>query len=111
MTPSGSSAHSYTQPAATRRLMLVDGKPVESSDGRFIDIENPANRSIIGSVPRATAADVDSAVRSAAAAFERWRVEAPRERGRRLLKIAEAVEAHSESIARIVALETGNAIR
>jgi len=91
--------------------MIVDGKPVESSDGRFIDIENPANRSIIGSVPRATAADVDAAVRTAAAAFERWRLEAPRERGKRLLKIADAVEAECESIARTVALETGNAIR
>src|SRR4051812_32779677 len=111
MTGSRSSPQPHTQPAATRRLMLVGGKPVESSDGRFIDIENPANRSIIGSVPRATVADVDAAVRTAAAAFERWRLEAPRERGKRLLKIADAVEAESESIARTVALETGNAIR
>jgi betaine-aldehyde dehydrogenase len=95
----------------TRHLMLIGGKPAESSDGRFIDIENPANRTVIGEVPRATDADVDRAVRAAATAFEAWRLVAPRDRGRALLKIADAVEAEVESIARTVALETGNAIR
>jgi acyl-CoA reductase-like NAD-dependent aldehyde dehydrogenase len=95
----------------SRRLMLIDGRACESADGRFIDIENPANRSVIGQVPRATAVDVDVAVRAAAAAFDEWRLVAPRERGRRLLKIADAVEAESESIARTLALETGNALR
>lgn len=95
----------------TRYLMLIGGKPAESSDGRFIDIENPANRTVIGEVPRATDADVDKAVRAAATAFEAWRLVAPRDRGRALLKIADAVEAEVESIARTVALETGNAIR
>ena len=94
-----------------RHLMLIGGKPAESSDGRYIDIENPANRTVIGEVPRATDADVDRAVRAAAAAFVTWRLVAPRERGKLLLKIADAVEADVESIARTVALETGNAIR
>ena len=94
-----------------RHLMVIDGQPVESSDGRYIDIENPANRTTIGQVPRATEADVDSAVRAAAAAFEAWRLVAPRDRGRLLSKIADAVEAELESLARTVALETGNAIR
>jgi acyl-CoA reductase-like NAD-dependent aldehyde dehydrogenase len=95
----------------TRHLMLIGGKPAESSDGRYIDIENPANRTVIGEVPRATDADVDRAVRTAATAFETWRLVAPRDRGRALLKIADAVEAEVESIAHTVALETGNAIR
>ncbi len=66
---------------------------------------------MIGEVPRATDADVDAAVRAASAAFAAWRMVAPRERGRLLSKIADAVEAEAESIARTVALETGNAIR
>jgi acyl-CoA reductase-like NAD-dependent aldehyde dehydrogenase len=105
-TPPSSSDH-----AAGRHLMVIDGKPVESSDGRYIDIENPANRTTIGRVPRATGADVESAVLAAAAAFETWRLVAPRDRGRLLSKIADAVEAELESLSRTVALETGNAIR
>ena len=103
-----SAGHEQTM---TRHLMLIGGKPLESSDGRFIDIENPANRTPIGQVPRATAADVDAAVRTAASAFETWRLVTPRDRGRMLLRIADAVETELEPLARILALETGNAIR
>src|SRR5258705_5090806 len=95
----------------SRSLMLVDGKLIESADGRYIDIENPANRTIFAQVPRAGDADVDAAVRAAAAAFDTWRRVTPKDRGRMLLRIADAVEAETESLARTVALETGNAIR
>ena len=90
-------------------LMMIDGRFVESSDGRYIDIENPANRTTIAQTPRATEADVDVAVLRAAAAFETWKLVAPRDRGL-LSKIADAIEAEIESIARTVALEPGNAI-
>ena len=49
-------------------LMMIDGRSVESSDGRYIDIENPANRTTIAETPRASKADVDFAVLQAAAA-------------------------------------------
>ena len=91
--------------------MIIDGQPAESTDGRWIDVENPANRTLIARVPRAAEADVDIAVRAAARAFATWRSIAPRERGRLLLRIADAVEAETESIARMVSRETGNAIR
>jgi acyl-CoA reductase-like NAD-dependent aldehyde dehydrogenase len=94
-----------------RALMLINGKPVASSDGRFIDIENPASRSVIAQVPRGTETDVDTAVRAAAKAFEQWKRVTPKDRGRMLLRIADLVEAETESLARTVALETGNAIR
>jgi betaine-aldehyde dehydrogenase len=103
--------HPISADTIARHLMVVDGKSVESSDGRYIDIENPANHAIVGQVPRATEADVDSAVRRAAVAFDGWRLVAPRDRGRLLAKIADAMEAELESLARTVAIETGNAIR
>src|SRR3982750_2517576 len=94
-----------------RALMLINGKSVESSDARCIDIENPATRVVIAQVPRGTEADVDAAVRAAAKAFEEWKRVPPKDRGRMLLRIADAVDAETESLARTVALETGNAIR
>jgi hypothetical protein len=36
-----------------RQLMVIGGRSVESSDGRYIDV-NPAKRTTIGQVPRAT---------------------------------------------------------
>ncbi|GII96997.1 aldehyde dehydrogenase family protein [Sinosporangium siamense] len=62
-------------------------------------------------MPRAGAADVDRAVRAAAAAFRAWRRETPAGRGRALLRIADDIEADAERIARLLATETGNAIR
>ena len=91
--------------------MLIGGEPVEATDRRWIDIENPANRTVVGRVPRAGETDVDVAVRAAATAFGAWRAVAPRERGRLLQAIADDVEGEAEAIARLVALETGNAIR
>src|SRR5437762_1181934 len=102
--------HSGTDRIATRHRMVIGGQSVEGVDGRHIDIENPANRTTIGEVPRAGETDVDAAVRSAATAFDTWRQVAPRDRGRLLSKIADTVEGELESLARVVALETGNAI-
>src|SRR5687767_2389553 len=94
-----------------RAQMLIDGKPTDALDGRVIDVENPATKSVVAQVPRGHEPDVERAVAAAARAFETWRNVPPRDRGRLLLKIADAVEAEVESIAQTVALETGNAIR
>jgi len=101
------------QPAATASepLMLIDGRWVGSLDGRTFTVENPAKRVPICDVPRASAPDVDVAVRSAREAFASWKLTAPRERGRALLRIADALDANSENIARLLAEETGNALR
>ena len=91
--------------------MLIGGEWVEGADGRVIDVESPGNRSVIGSAPRGSAEDVDRAVRSANGAFRAWRKMAPRERGKLLSRIAEDLQADVEEMARLVASETGNAIR
>lgn len=98
--------------AAARQVqMLIGGQRVDSACGETIAVENPANRSTIAHVPRGQREDVDSAVEGAAAAFESWRKVNPRDRGRMLLKIADALEARVEDLARIIAEETGNALR
>jgi len=99
------------QPKLKPALMLVDGKWEASADGRFIPVENPARRQAIAEVPRAGAADVDRAVRAAAKAFASWKNVPPRERGRLLMKIADSMEAESEALAKLIATETGNALR
>ena len=99
-------------PASIRHpQMLIDGDWCDASTGRQLIVENPGNRKPIASIPRGTADDVDRAVEAATAAFASWSKVVPRERGRMLQKIADAVEARVEELARIVAEETGNAIR
>src|SRR5690606_16520247 len=55
--------------------------------------------------------DVERAVAAAKLAFPAWRAVPPRQRGRMLARIAEDIAAESEDLARLLALETGNAIR
>jgi acyl-CoA reductase-like NAD-dependent aldehyde dehydrogenase len=103
----------HSEPAAKprRARMLINGDWAESASDEVLPVENPARRQIVAEVPRGRAADVDRAVAAAAAAFPGWAKVAPRERGRMLLRIAEALEARAEEMARTIALETGNALR
>ncbi|HTX03684.1 MAG TPA: aldehyde dehydrogenase family protein [Candidatus Acidoferrales bacterium] len=91
--------------------MLIGGEWVESADSATIDVENPAKKEPIARVPRGRTEDIDRAVRAARAAFPGWKKTAARERGRLMLTIAEKFDARAEEIARLIALETGNALR
>jgi betaine-aldehyde dehydrogenase len=91
--------------------MLIGGQWVAAASGQTLSVENPAKRRPIGTIPRGEAEDVARAVDAAAAAFPSWSAVAPRDRGRILGRIAEAMEARTEELARLVALETGNALR
>ena len=97
--------------ALRKARMLVGGKWVESASGEWLEVEDPAHRRPIAEVPRGRAEDVARAVKFAAGAFPAWSRMVPRERGRLLARIADALEARVEELARMIALETGNALR
>ena len=93
------------------RQMLVGGEWVDSINGETIAVENPGDRTTLGHVPRGDAQDVERAVSAAASAFKSWSRVIPRDRGKMLLKIAEDIESRTEDLARLIAAETGNALR
>jgi len=97
--------------ALRKARMLIGGKWVDSASGNVLEVEDPAHRRPIAEVPRGGAEDVARAVRAAADAFPAWSRTIPRERGRLLARIADALEARVEELARTIALETGNALR
>ena len=99
------------QPALRQAKMLIGGEWVGSASGETLTVDNPANRTPIAEIPRGRAEDVDRAVKAAAAAYPGWSRVAPRERGKLFLKIADALEARVEELAKLIALETGNALR
>ena len=57
--------------------------------------------------PNSNAADVDSAMKAAASAFEGWRDSTPGERQKAINKIADAIEARSEELIAIESENTG----
>jgi acyl-CoA reductase-like NAD-dependent aldehyde dehydrogenase len=99
------------QTAMREARMLIDGDWVSSLSGGTLTVENPAKRKPIATIARGDAGDVNRAVEAAARAFPAWRKVAPRDRGRLLLRIADRMESEAEELARLIALETGNALR
>ncbi len=91
--------------------MLIAGAWVDSASGETLDVENPAHRRTIADIPRGGAADVNRAVGAASEVFPGWSKVPSRDRGKLLLRIAEALDARGEELARTIALETGNALR
>ena len=84
---------------------FINGKSVESTSGETTTLINPATAQSFATAPKSNAADVDLAMKSAAAAFEGWRDSTPSERQRALLKIADAIESRAEEF---VATESEN---
>ena len=52
--------------------IFINGEWIRPSSQEIIEVENPANKRIIGSVPASKEADVNKAVASAKEALETW---------------------------------------
>lgn len=91
--------------------MLIGGELVESVDGGWIDSVNPADETVIGRVPRATAADAARAVDAANAAFPAWAACSVEERTAAMRAFAGRIDALSEEFLKIEVVDTGNTIR
>jgi aldehyde dehydrogenase (NAD+) len=91
--------------------LFIDGEFVDALEGGVIETLNPHDNSRLALVAEAGAADIDRAVAAARAAFPAWRDMAAADRGRLLLKLADAIEAHTDELAKIESLDTGHPIR
>ncbi|PZU01540.1 MAG: aldehyde dehydrogenase [Gordonia sp. (in: high G+C Gram-positive bacteria)] len=99
-------------PEARDYPMFINGEWVESLSGQWSDVTTPIVRGhVIARTPAGNADDVDRAVTAARNAFPAWSAQHFLERQKALGKIADAIEARSEELARLTALDTGNAIR
>ncbi|HTW89220.1 MAG TPA: aldehyde dehydrogenase family protein [Candidatus Binataceae bacterium] len=91
--------------------LFINGEFVESADHATIEVLNPHDNSHLAAVAEAKPADIDRAVEAATQAFPGWSSTAASERGRLLLKLADAIETHTEELAQIETLDTGHPLR
>ncbi len=89
---------------------FINGKSVPASSGKTSDVINPATGAVYAQAPISNAVDVDSAMKSAAGAFEEWRDSTPAERQKALLKIADAIESRADELVAIESENTGKPI-
>jgi acyl-CoA reductase-like NAD-dependent aldehyde dehydrogenase len=85
----------------------IRGGDRPASDGARIHLHSPATGEPIGSVPRATPADLDAAVLAASEAFRTWSTLTAYEREKAIRKATAHVRTQADVIGRLMALEQG----
>lgn len=113
--------HQLAKTVSLPKQFLIGGRHSMALSGRTFDIISPIDGSVVGSLPAGDKADVDLAVAAARNAFESgvWTGMAPRERKKRLLRLAALIEQHREELALMdtlcmgmpVALSTGYCVQ
>lgn len=89
----------------------IDGQSVPAVSGATFETVSPVDLSVLASVARGGAEDIDLAVAAAKAAFPAWSRTPGAERRKILIKVAEAIEARAEEIAFTECMDTGQALR
>ena len=93
-----------------RDKLFIGGEFVDGVEQATFEVLNPHDLSRLAEVAEAREADVDRAVDAAAAAFPAWSRTPASERGRLLLRLADAIEANAAELARLETLDTGHPI-
>lgn len=101
----------YTLPTDGLAGCFIGGKWHWPESGAKLPVENPSRREVICEIGRGTAAEVDLAVVAAQKARAAWAAHAASERGAMLTELGNRLSAHAEEVARLLAAESGNAIR
>ncbi|MGW5649593.1 gamma-aminobutyraldehyde dehydrogenase [Saccharopolyspora sp. NPDC003752] len=86
---------------------FVGGEYTEPRADRVAEIIDPVTGRPYCTAPVADAQDVDHAMRTASAAFRKWRDTTPAERQLALTRIADAIEARADEIVRVESADTG----
>jgi aldehyde dehydrogenase (NAD+) len=89
--------------------LLINGKWVDSTSGKTFPTVNPSTGDVITQVAESDTADVDKAVASARAAFDKgpWRKMSGTQRGRLMNKLADLIEKYADELAQLEALDNG----
>ncbi|MEV4504453.1 aldehyde dehydrogenase family protein [Streptomyces klenkii] len=88
--------------------MYIDGawRPAEGTG--TIEVVNPADEQVVGTVPAGDARDVDAAVRAARAALPGWAATPPARRGEYIAALRDALAARQDEIAATITAELGS---
>ena len=86
---------------------FIDGRWQASSNKETYDVVNPATEDIIGKASKASALDIDKALKSAEKGFELWKKYSPWDRANIIRKIADLIRKKNNELAKWMTLETG----
>jgi len=93
--------------------LIIDGQRVGAADGGTFEVCDPSTGGPLATVAKAAKADVDRAVAAAQQALESkaWGGAAPAERGRIMIRIAQALRDRAEELATLESRDNGKPLR
>jgi succinate-semialdehyde dehydrogenase / glutarate-semialdehyde dehydrogenase len=102
-----SSPLKLADPALLKSQSYVNGQWVAADDGSTLDVTNPANGSVLNTVPQCGATETHRAIAAAKAAFPAWAATTAKERGKLLRKLSDLMLANADDLARLMTAEQG----
>jgi len=90
---------------------FINGKTIDALSGETFETHTPTDNSLISTVAKGNAADIDAAATAAKDAFPAWRDMAGTARKKVLHKVADLIEENAEELALLESLDTGQPIR
>src|SRR5512139_4334599 len=96
-----------TDPTLFRQQALIGGDWRDAAAGARFAVNNPASGKQVGEAPRCSAADVETAIEAAHAAFAGWRSQTAKARAQLLRRWFDLILAHRDDLAAIMVSEQG----
>ncbi len=93
-----------------RQQCYVDGQWADADRGETIDVTNPANGDVIGTIPKMGAAETRRAIEAAETAQKEWKQRTGKERAAILRTWFELMMEHQEDLAVLMTTEQGKPI-
>lgn len=90
--------------------MTINGLAADASDGKVLEVINPATGEVVDTVPSASKEDVDAAVAAAKAAQPVWAAVPVHEKVKIMMGFLDLVDMNQEDLARTLSDETGKPI-
>ncbi|HEX3066426.1 MAG TPA: aldehyde dehydrogenase family protein, partial [Dongiaceae bacterium] len=92
--------------------LFINDEWVEPAKGEYFTTIDPATEEPIAEIARGTPADIDKAVKAAHAAMKGpWSRLAPMERGALMFKLADAIAANRDELAKLETLDVGKPLK
>jgi succinate-semialdehyde dehydrogenase/glutarate-semialdehyde dehydrogenase len=85
----------------------IAGEWRDAEGGKRIEVLNPANEEVVGTVAHASIKDLDAALAAAERGFAMWRKVSPYDRSKIMRKAADLLRSRADAIARLMTLEQG----
>ena len=90
-----------------RQQCYIDGEWVGADSGETVEVTNPADNSVLGTIPKMGADETRRAIEAANRAWPAWRAKTAKERSTILRKWFNLIMENQEDLAKLMTLEQG----